>query len=91
MRTHHCDRREFLTSTGLSAAAVVWSGTLRAADAQADKGPHVAINQWSVGAMRGRDKKRSGMPLEEELAELAACGLNGLEAGLSFSSNPIAY
>jgi inosose dehydratase len=42
----------------------------------------VAINQWSVGAMRGRDKKRPGLSLDEELAELAACGINGLEPGL---------
>ena len=82
MHTRHRDRREFLAGMGLSAAAALWSGTLRAADTQAEEGPHVAINQWSVGAMRGRDKKRPGMSLDEELAELAACGINGLEAGL---------
>jgi inosose dehydratase len=82
MRTRHRDRREFLAGMGLSAAALVWSGTLRAADTQARGGPHVAINQWSVGAMRGRDKTRPGVPLDEELAELAACGINGLEPGL---------
>jgi inosose dehydratase len=32
--------------------------------------------------MRSRDKKRPNLPLKEELAELAACGINGLEAGL---------
>ena len=82
MRTTNRDRREFLAGMGLSAAALVWSGTLRAADTQAQGGPHVAINQWSVGAMRGRDKKRPGVPLDEELAELAAWGINGLEPGL---------
>ena len=82
MRTQHRDRREFLAGMGLSAAALLWNGSLRAADVPAGEGPHVAINQWSVGAMRGRDKKRPGMPLDEELAELAACGINGLEAGL---------
>ena len=82
MRRQHRDRREFLAGMGLSAAALLWNGSLRAADTQAGEGPHVAINQWSVGAMRGRDKKRPSMPLDEELAELAACGINGLEAGL---------
>jgi inosose dehydratase len=32
--------------------------------------------------MRGRDQKRPNLPLKEELAELAASGINGLEAGL---------
>jgi len=82
MRTRHRDRREFLAGMGLSAAALAWSGALRAADAPARGGPHVAINQWSVGATRGRDKKRPSVPLDEELAELAACGINGLEPGL---------
>jgi len=82
MHTHHRDRREFLAGMGVGAAALLWGGTLRAADKPADAGPHVAINQWSVGAMRGRDKKRPGISWDEELAELAACGINGLEAGL---------
>ena len=43
---------------GLGAAGVLWNGSLRAANAQAGAGPHVAINQWSVGAMRRRDEKR---------------------------------
>jgi len=67
---------------GLGAAAMAWSGTLRAADGQTQASPHVAINQWSVGAMRRRDKKRPDWPLDEELAGLAGCGINGLEAGL---------
>jgi inosose dehydratase len=67
---------------GIGAAALAFSGTLRAAEGQAQAGPHVAINQWSVGATRGRDKKRQNMPPDEELAELAACGVNGLEPGL---------
>ena len=82
MHATYRDRREFLAGMGLSATALLWSGTLRAADTPAEGGPHVAINQWSVGAMRGRDKKRPGMSLDEELAELAACGINGLEPGL---------
>jgi inosose dehydratase len=82
MCTWHHDRREFLAGMGLSAATLLWGGTLGAADAQAEAGPHVAINQWSVGAMRGRDNKRSGVSLDEELAGLAACGIDGLEPGL---------
>ncbi len=84
MSTRHHNRREFLAGMGLSTAALLAAGTLRAAD-EAQRGPHVAINQWSVGAMRARDKKRSGMPMDEELAELAACGINGLEPGLHAS------
>ncbi len=82
MCTRHYDRREFLAGMGLSAAALLGSGTLCAADPQAEEEPHVAINQWSVGAMRGRDNKQSGISLDEELAGLAACGINGLEPGL---------
>ena len=82
MHPRHSNRRQFLAGMGLGAVAMVQSGTLCVADTQAQKGPHVAINQWSVGAMRSRDKKRPGMPLEEELTELAACGINGLEPGL---------
>ena len=82
MRTQRHDRREFLAGIGLGAATLLWTRTLRAADAQAEQGPHVAINQWSVGAMRGRDKKRPDMSFDEQLAELAACGINGLEPGL---------
>jgi inosose dehydratase len=82
MCTRHRDRREFLAGLGLSAATLLWSGKLQAADTQGKEGPHVAINQWSVGAMRGRDKQQPGMSLDEELAGLAACGINGLEAGL---------
>ena len=82
MGTWHRARREFLADVGFTATALLWSGTLGAAEAQAGKGPHVAINQWSVGAMRGRDKKLAGMSQDEELAMLAACGINGLEAGL---------
>ena len=81
MDMRHCDRREFLAGMGLGAAAV-WGGTLLAADTPAQGGPHVAINQWSVGATRSRDKKRPNVPLDDELAGLAACGINGLEPGL---------
>ncbi len=82
MCARYSDRREFLAGMGLSAATLLWSGTLCAEHTQAEVGPHVAINQWSVGAMRGRDIKRPGMSLDEELAGLAACGINGLEPGL---------
>ncbi len=40
--------------------------------------------------MRGRDKSRRDLPLEEELAELAACGINGLEPGLADSAQATA-
>lgn len=83
MHARHRSRREFLASMGLGAAAMCWTGTLPAAPSQAQGEPHVAINQWSVGAMRGRDKKRPNVPLDDELAELAACGIQGLEPGLS--------
>lgn len=85
MRKDDHGRREFLAGMGLSAAALVWSGTLRAAEKQAEGIPHVAINQWSVGVMRRREKNRPDMPLEEELPELAACGINGLEPALQTS------
>lgn len=82
MHARHHDRREFLAGLGLGAAALICNGTLRAAESPAQQGPHVSINQWSVGAMRGRDKTRPNMSLDEELAELAACGINGLEPSL---------
>jgi inosose dehydratase len=42
----------------------------------------VAINQWSVGAIRARDEQKARVSFDEELAELAADGINGLEPGL---------
>lgn len=82
MDRHEHGRREFLAGMGLGAAALVWSGTLRAAETQAEDDVHVAINQWSIGAMRRRDKQRPDMSLDEELGELAACGIAGLEPSL---------
>lgn len=82
MRTLRCDRREFLAGAGLGAAALYWNGSLPAADAREAETVHVAINQWSVGAMRARDTQRKDLPLDDELAGLAACGVNGLEPGL---------
>ncbi|MHB8968893.1 MAG: sugar phosphate isomerase/epimerase family protein [Pirellulaceae bacterium] len=82
MSTRQHDRRAFLAGMGLTAATLLVRGTLCAADTQAQELPHVAINQWSVGAMRSRDKRQPGMSLDEELAGLAACGINGLEPGL---------
>ena len=84
MCVQHCDRREFLAGMGLSAATLLWQRNAPVPRTHRPRrpDPHVAINQWSVGAMRGRDKKRPGMSLDEELAGLAACGINGLEPGL---------
>jgi inosose dehydratase len=82
MTTTLRSRREFLADAGLAAAAVLGSDmALGAAAEPADK-LHVAINQWSVGAVRGRDKQKAGVPFDTELAELSASGVNGLEPGL---------
>ena len=83
MQTRDHDRREFLAGMGLGVSALLGSPALLAADALAADGLYVSINQWSVGAMRGRDKRRPDLPLDEEMAELAACGINGLEPGLT--------
>jgi inosose dehydratase len=82
MHTFAYSRRGFLASTGLSMAALLASRPTEAAEPRAQQGLHVAINQWSVGAMRARDKKQPAMSQDEQLAELAACGINGLEPGL---------
>ena len=42
----------------------------------------MSINQWSVGAVRGRDKQNAKIAFDDELAGLAAAGVNGLEPGL---------
>ena len=76
------DRRQFLADTGLIAAAMVCGGANIGQAAEAAGGPHVAINQWSVGAVRSRDKNKPGVSFDEELAVLATSGLNGLEPGL---------
>jgi inosose dehydratase len=76
------NRREFLADAGLAAAAVLWSGTAaHAADSPGDR-LHVSINQWSVGAVRSRDKQNPKIAFDAELAELAASGVNGLEPGV---------
>ena len=80
-------RREFLADAGLAAAASLCSGVAAGVATWAPaRGPgdklHVAINQWSVGAIRSRDKQHAGLSFEAELAALAACGMNGLEPGL---------
>ncbi len=82
MHLHRHDRREFLAGMGLGAATLLCGRKLLGADAPAEPLPHVSINQWSVGAMRGRDKKRPDMSFDEQLSELAACGIDGLEPGL---------
>jgi inosose dehydratase len=75
-------RREFLADAGLAAAAVLGSRIAAQAAAESGDAPHVSINQWSVGAVRGRDKRNAKIAFEQELAELAAAGVNGLEPGL---------
>jgi inosose dehydratase len=76
------NRRAFLADTGLAAAAILCGSAARGADQPRGDPLHVAINQWSVGAVRGRDKNRAGISFDAELAGLAADGLNGLEPGL---------
>jgi inosose dehydratase len=75
------DRRAFLADAGLAAAAMMCGGATVGRAADPGAGLHVAINQWSVGAVRGRDKKAKPS-FDEELAELAGAGVNGLEPGL---------
>jgi len=76
------NRREFLADTGLAAAAVLCSRVAAEAAAESAKPLHVSINQWSVGAVRGRDKQNAKIAFDDELAGLAAAGVNGLEPGL---------
>ena len=76
------NRREFLADAGLTAAAVLCSPLAVRAAAEPKDELHVSINQWSVGAVRGRDKQNTKIAFDAELAELAACGLNGLEPGM---------
>ena len=80
------DRRKFLADAGLAAAAMICGGAALGHAREPGEigepgaGLHVAINQWSVGAIRGRDERK--VSFDEELAELAASGINGLEPGL---------
>jgi inosose dehydratase len=76
------DRRRFLADAGLAASAMICGGAMIGQAAEPAGPLHVAINQWSVGAIRGRDKQKPKVSFEEELAELAASGVNGLEPGL---------
>lgn len=76
------NRREFLADAGIVAAAALCSGAAVRAAAAPEAGLHVAINQWSVGAIRRRDKQNASLAFDDELAELAAAGVNGLEPGL---------
>lgn len=75
-------RREFLADAGLAAAAMLCSGGSAGTASELDDKLHVSINQWSVGAIRGRDKEHAGIAFDAELAELAASGMSGLEPGL---------
>ncbi len=76
------DRRRFLADAGLAAAAIMCGGATAGQTAGPGPGLFVAINQWSVGAIRGRDKQKARVSFDEELAGLAAAGINGLEPGL---------
>ncbi len=76
------DRRRFLADAGLAAAAMICGGTSVGRTAEPGDRLHVSINQWSVGASRGRDKQKAQVSFDEELAGLAASGINGLEPGL---------
>jgi inosose dehydratase len=76
------NRRVFLADAGLAAAAVLGSSAVLGAATEPADGLHVAINQWSVGTVRGRDKQKAKIAFDAELAELAAAGINGLEPGL---------
>ena len=76
------DRRTFLADAGLAAAAMILGGAAVGHAAAPGDGLHVSINQWSVGTVRGRDKQKPKVSFDEELAGLAAAGLNGLEPAL---------
>ncbi len=76
------DRRKFLADAGLAAAAMLCGGAAVGHTTEPGDRLHVSINQWSVGTVRGRDKQKAKISFDEELAELAACGLNGLEPAL---------
>jgi len=76
------NRREFLATAGLASAAVLLSRAAAEAAGEAGDALHVSINQWSVGAVRGRDKPNAQLAFDDELAGLAAVGVNGLEPGL---------
>ena len=76
------DRRKFLADAGLAAAAMICGGASVGQAAEPGDSLHVSINQWSVGAIRGRDKQKAKVSFDEELAELAASGINGLEPAL---------
>jgi inosose dehydratase len=75
-------RRQFLADAGLAASALICGGATLGHAAEPGSALHVSINQWSVGAVRARDKEKAKISFDEELAELAACGVNGLEPGL---------
>jgi len=77
------DRRTFLAEAGFATAAMICGGTTVAQASEPGEGLHVSINQWSVGAIRGRDKQKAIISFDDELAELAASEINGLEPGLS--------
>ncbi len=76
------NRREFLAEAGLATAAVLCSRAVAGAAAEPGDPLHVAINQWSVGTVRRRDKQAANIAFDDELAGLAAAGVNGLEPGL---------
>ena len=67
---------------GSPLAAIVCGGATLAQATEPGVRLHVAINQWSVNAIRKHDKQKANISFEEELAELAASGINGLEPSL---------
>lgn len=77
------NRREFLGQAGWAAAAALCAGTAATTVAGTADRPFVSINQWAVGAIRGRDKQAVEIGLDDELAGLASAGIDGLEPSLS--------
>jgi inosose dehydratase len=82
MCVERCDRRGFLAGLSLIPATLLCGSAPAEAFSPPAEEPHVAINQWSVSVLRQRDRSRPEITREQELAELAACGINGLEPGL---------
>lgn len=76
------DRRTFLADAGLATAAIMCSGATVGDGAEPGSRLHMAINQWSVNAVRNRDKNKANVSFDNELLDLVACGINGLEPSI---------
>ena len=59
-------RREFLADAGLAAAAVLCTPLAGSTAAASEDKLHVSINQWSVGAVRGRDKQNAKITFDDD-------------------------